>query len=243
MNRTAFFEAIRPAFGGKLSTPQVQGMEALLNAGDGLPLHHMAHVMAHVRRETGGYMAPIKETVMPYHVDKNPSDAAVIARLDKAFASGKLPWVNTTYWRDGWFGRGQIQLTHEANYRRFGITNASDALKPDVSARVAVEGMREGKFTGRKLGEYTFPAALDNPPASNPRRIVNGQDGSDAEVAGFHRQFAAALEKAEWGEDDPIFADPGFTPKPVADSPAPDSDTKSLWANLLTALWGIVRGR
>lgn len=235
MNRPAFFEAIRPHFGGKLSTPQVQGMEALLDAGADLPLHHMAHVLAQVRRETGGYMAPIKETVMPHHVDKTPSDATVIARLDKAFAAGKMPWVRLPYWREGWFGRGQIQLTHEANYRRFGITNPDDALRPDVSARVAVEGMRHGKFTGRELGDFEFPAALDAPPDANPRRIVNGKDGSDAEVAGFHRQFAAALDASGWGRP--------LSPTPVDFSPAPDPVAKGFWASLFTALLGIIKGR
>ena len=109
MNRETFYNAIRPAFGGSLSQPQVDGMDALLHEGRNLPLHHMAHVLAHVRRETGGYMAPIKETVMPSHKDKNPSDAEVIRRLDAAFAKGRLGAVKTPYWRTGWFGRGQIQ--------------------------------------------------------------------------------------------------------------------------------------
>jgi predicted chitinase len=214
MNREAFFNAIRPAFGGSLSASQVAGMNALLDAGPGLPLHHMANVLAQVRRETGGYMFPIKETVMPSHKDKTPSDATVIARLDKAFAAGKLKWVKTPYWRDGWFGRGQIQLTHKANYAKFGITRPEDALRPEVSARIAVRGMVEGMFTGRKLADYAFPAALDAPPAQNPRRIVNGQDGSDREVAGFHRQFAAALEEAGWGTA------PQRPPEPAPEAPA-----------------------
>jgi predicted chitinase len=227
MNRDTFFKAIRPAF-RSLNVRQVEGMEALLDAGHSLPLHHMANVLAQVRRETGGHMAPIKETVMPSHKDKNPPDAEVIRRLDRAFAAGKLKWVKTPYWRDGWFGRGQIQLTHKANYAKFGITNPDDAMRPDVSARVAVRGMSEGLFTGKKLADYAFPAALDAPPKQNPRRIVNGQDGSDAEVAGFHRQFAAALEKAGW---EPASAAPEAPPvhertdqepikKPVSAPPA-----------------------
>ncbi len=203
MNEAAFFAAIRPAFGNKLSQPHVDGMKAILEAAADNGVtdpHHVAHILAHVRRETGGYMSPIKETVMPSHKDKNPSDAEVIRRLDRAFASGKLTWVKKPYWRDGEFGRGQIQLTHASNRAKFGIKNRDDLLKLPVSARVAVVGMRDGLFTGKKLADYTFPAALDAPPKSNPRRIVNGQDGSDAEVAKFHRQFYAALAKAGWGD-------------------------------------------
>jgi hypothetical protein len=225
MNREAFYNAIRPAFGGRLSQPQVDGMDALLHEGRNLPLHHMAHVLAHVRRETGGYMAPIKETVMPRHKDKNPSDAEVIRRLDVAFAKRQLSGVKAPYWREGWFGRGQIQITHEKNYRKFGLSHPDQALSPLISARIAVRGMVEGMFTGRKLSDYSFPDALDAPPDHNPRRIVNGKDGSDKEVAGHHRQFAAALQAAGWGGSEP----------------APVSTTNPLGplARLLAALLGM----
>ena len=196
MNRTIFFNHLRKSkdiFGSTLSQATVTGIESILDAGSSLPIHHLANVLAQVYRETGGYMAPIKETVMPSHKDKNPSDAEVIRRLDNAYAKGQLTWVKTPYWGKGAFGRGQIQLTHEDNYRKFGITSYADALKPEVSARVAVEGMSKGMFTGKKLSDYNFPAALDAPPKLNPRRIVNGPDGSDAEVARNHRAFYSAL--------------------------------------------------
>jgi hypothetical protein len=235
MIRQAFFNAIRPAFGGKLTAAQVDGMNALLDHGRDLPLHHIAHVMAHVRRETGGYMSPIKETVMPSHKDKHPSDAEVIRRLDAAFKAGKLKWVKTPYWRDGYFGRGQIQVTHRANYDKFGIKNPDDALRPDVSAKVAINGMRNGLFTGKRLGDYTFPDDLDNPPKTNPRRIVNGQDGSDAEVARFHREFAAALVAAEWGGIASVSDHVKETPKTEHD--APNVLTKpSFWAGIIAAI-------
>lgn len=233
MKRQAFFDAIRPAF-GSLNAKQIEGMEALLNAGHGLPLHHMANVLAQVRRETGGYMFPIKETVMPHHKDKNPNDAEVIRRLDRAFAAGKLKWVKTPYWRDGWFGRGQIQLTHKANYAKFGISNPDDAMRPHISAHVAVAGMRDGLFTGRKLADYNFPTDLDAPPKQNPRRIVNGPDGSDAEVARFHREFAAALQAAGWGAR-PAQENPA--PKPRITDDIPPAGWVAGIGALLYAVW------
>ena len=223
MKPEAFFAAIRPAFHGKLSQRQVEGMSALLEAGHDLPLHHMANVLAQVRRETGGGMYPIKETVMPHHRDQNPSDATVIARLDKAFKAGKLKWVKTPYWRDGAFGRGQIQITHAKNYRKFGIENPEEALKPAVSARIAVTGMRDGMFTGRKLADFEFPADLGAPVSRNPRRIVNGNDGSDAEVARFHMAFAEALDAAGWGKG--VHTAHTHAAKPIG-----------LWAALVRAL-------
>jgi predicted chitinase len=149
-------------------------------------------------------MLPIKETVFPSHKNKNPSDATVIARLDKAFAKGQLPWVKTPYWRDGWFGRGHIQLTHRHNYEKMAertgkplLEKPSLMLDPWVSAEVAVIGMAEGLFTRRKLADYQFPDALELPPAINPRRIINGPDGTDAKVADYHRKYYNALRLAE----------------------------------------------
>jgi predicted chitinase len=212
MKRKTFFAALRARnsglFGTSLSTPQVQGIEALLDAGRALPLHHMANVLAQVYHETGGGMYPIKETVMPWHKNKKPSDATVIGRLDRAYAKGQLTWVKSAYWRGGAFGRGQLQITHDYNYDKFGITNYAEALRLDVSARIAVEGMRDGMFTGKKLADFNFPQDLDNPPRTNPRRIVNGADGSDDKVRTHHMVFAAALEAAGWQQE------PAATPVP-----------------------------
>lgn len=210
METQQFFDAIRDLFGGRLNAAQVQGMEALLRAAiaEGVTdPHHVADILAQVKHETGGYMLPIKETVMPSHKDKNPSDATVIARLNKAYASGRMPWVNVSYWRDGGFGRGPIQLTHWENYekmgRRLGVDlrgNPDLALDPDIGARIAVVGMKEGLFTGRKLADYRFPDALDADPGQHPRRIVNGRDGTDDEIARNHRAFYAALMQAGWSD-------------------------------------------
>lgn len=212
MDRGKFFAALRArdsgVFGTSLSQAQVEGTEAILNAclRHGVTdAHHVAHILAHVYHETGGHMLGIKETVYASHKDKNPSDAAVISRLEAAWKSGKLPWVKTPYWRDGWFGRGPIQITHRDNYAKFerilGVPltkNPSLALDPKVGSDIAVIGMRDGLFTGKKLSGYTFPAALNAASDNHPRRIVNGKDGTDAKVSGYHRAFHKALADAGW---------------------------------------------
>lgn len=206
MNRSDLFTAIRPAFGGQLSAPQVLGIEVLLDeaAASGVTsAHHVAEILAQVRKETGDHMSPIKETVMPFHKNKNPSDEEVIRRLDQAWAKGQLPWVKAPYWRDGAFGRGPVQITHWDNYGRLGRAigvnlraNPSLALDPKIGAKIAVIGMRDGLFRKHKLADYTFPDCLTAKPPNHPRRIINGEDGTDATVSRYHRQFHAALTAA-----------------------------------------------
>ena len=233
MIREKFFSVLRARssslFGNSLTQRQQDGVGALLDAGHALPMHHMANVLAQVYHETGRGMYPIKETVFPWHKDKHPTDADVIRRLDRAFAAGKLPWVKSPYWRGGAFGRGQIQITYAGNYAKFGITNFDDALKLDVSARIAVEGMACGMFTGKKLADYDFPIDLCNPPRSHPRRIVNGADGSDGNVRTYHLAFAAALEVAGWQP----------SALEVAPSAAP---TSGLWVRILGLLASLIKG-
>jgi len=257
MQSDAFFAAIRAAFGNRLSQPQVDGMQAILDAARAAKVtdaHHVAHILGHVRRETGGYMSPIKETVMPSHKNKNPTDAEVIQRLERAWARGKLPWVKKPYWRDGAFGRGPIQITHWRNYEKIGQAIGIDlrgkpdlAMTPTIGGKIAVIGMRDGLFTGKKLADYSFPAALDAAPSKNPRRIVNGKDGSDAEVAKFHRQFHAALVKAGWSESASVpVKEAAVKPKSVpapkrsaeAKKPAPVSKIKETGAGAAGGLLG-----
>lgn len=234
MDKPVFYDKLRQSkviFPPALSTRQVEGMEALLNTGMelNLPTHHMANILANVYRETGGGMYPIKETVYPSHKDQNPSDATVIKRLDTAFAKGQLTWVKTPYWRDGAFGRGQIQITHWDNYKKLGDmigvdlrSNPSLALQPRVSAAIAIIGMSTGAFTGKKLSDYVFPRDLDNPPKTNSRRIVNGEDGSDAEVAKSHRAFYNALVAAGYGHEAPP------APTPAPDQPPAAQRTRTV---------------
>ena len=224
MNRTIFYDVLREpggVFGSRLTQPQVKGTQALLDSMQRNTVtdpHHAANILAQVYHETGTYMLPIKETVMPHHKDKNPSDATVIRRLDTAWKNGRLPWVKAPYWRDGWFGRGPIQTTHERNYlamgKRLGIPlrdKPDMLLKPSHGADSAVVGMMEGIYTGRKLSDYTFPDALDAPWRDHPRRIVNGKDGTDAKIARYHRDFHRALVAAGWDDD------------PLAESAVPDA--------------------
>lgn len=254
MNRAAFFASVRSrtsgVFGGSLSAQQVQGTEAILDACQKYRVtdkHHVANILAQVFHETGGYMLPIKETVMPSHKDKNPSDGTVIKRLDTAYAKGQLKWVKTPYWRDGWFGRGPIQTTHERNYQKVGkaigvdlVKDRNRILEPSIGAASAVVGMRDGLYTGKKLADFNFGkelAAVDGGGQFGPRRIVNGVDGTDKKIAAYHRAFYAALTAA--GFDGKAAPAPAPIPMPKP-APAPPVATAKPVTGTAAAAGGII---
>lgn len=192
-----FFDYVRRApFGGRLSKSQVEGMERLLRhwdvegTGDD---RHLAYLLASIFHETGGRMQPVRETFAT-------SDAQAIRRLDAAWAAGRLPQVRVPYWRKGWFGRGDLQVTHETNYRKVGreigvdlVEKPGRMLDGDVSARAAIISMREGLFSrGHMFAKY-FNATADDPEGA--RRIVNGTDKARL-IAGYHRAFLDSIKAA-----------------------------------------------
>ena len=131
INRAVFTSYIRKApFGNRISQAQLDGTNDVLDYWEANHQYEdhrwLAYILATNFHETGGYMLPIKETVYPSHKDKNPSDKEVIRRLDNAFKSGRLKGVKTPYWRNGYFGRGRVQITHKENYQKFGIADNVD---------------------------------------------------------------------------------------------------------------------
>ena len=191
MNRAVFFDAIRPMFGG-LSTDQVRGLEILLAAVDGLPVRHQAYVLATAYHETAATMQPVRETLAK-------TDAEAARRLERAWKAGKLSWVKTPYWRADngkyWIGRGYVQLTHKVNYERAGkrmgvdlVADPSAAMSPMLAARIIVQGMSEGWFTGVKMSDCATYRDM--------RKVVNGMDKADL-IAGHAAKFETALLEAE----------------------------------------------
>ncbi len=203
MDATTFFAYARRApFGGRLTQGQIDGMNALFRCWDSHKIpapdkRHLAYILASVFHETGGRMVPVRETFAS-------TDAGAIAALDKAYKAGRLGQVSKPYWRKGangkaYFGRGDIQLTHEENYKVLGeridvdlVGNPSLALDLDISAEIAIVGMLEGLFTGKKLTDY-FNLKKDDPVGA--RAVVNGRDKAKL-IAGYYQSFLDALEAA-----------------------------------------------
>lgn len=202
----AFFEAVRPMFGGSLTQSQVDGFNVIFEAWRKVgnrDIRHLAYILATAYHETARTMQPVRETLAK-------TDAKAKEILTKAWKAGKLPWVKYDYWSSGWFGRGFVQLTHKENYVKAGeklgidlVSDPSKAMIPEVSALILIRGMQEGWFTGRKLsGAGGFLEA---------RGVVNGTDKA-GQIATYANAFLSALEAAE-------AASP--PPKPVT-PPAPE---------------------
>lgn len=220
MDKVIFFNEVRPLFFGKLSPTQVSGMENILTAWDtwGIPnTNFLAKVLATAKWETGGAMVPVKETQRPSDIQP-PSDATVIKRLDTAFAKDQLTWVKKPYWREGWFGRGLVQLTHADNYRgniRMEVlkefqcdifTHPALTLRPDISAFILVKGMVNGWFTGKALDDFIdYVDESDEEDLKEymgARKIINGVDRA-REIGLLALGFERALKKAGYAQPMP----------------------------------------
>lgn len=93
-------------------------------------------------------------------------------------------------------GRGFVQITGRNNYtnwsKKLGIDlvgNPEEAEKPEIAARILVQGMKEGSFTGKKLADYIGGGKQD---FEGARRIVNGTDKAGT-FAATARKILAVL--------------------------------------------------
>lgn len=188
--REAFFAEARRRF-GRLSQAQVDGINTILAAAEGRQISHVAYILATAWHETAKTMQPVRETLAA-------TDRQAVARLDQAWKAGKLGSVKIPYWRYDdtgrtWLGRGYVQLTHRTNYAKAAALVSADllgdpslAMRPDIAAKILVEGCTAGIFTGKRLSDY-LPGDY-----VGARRVVNGTDKAQA-IAAYAVAFEAAL--------------------------------------------------
>jgi len=209
MDHAKFFAAVRTSlFSGRLSTNQVNGMEAILVEWQAKPFDQrwLAYVLATAYHETDNTMCAISENL-------NYSTSGLLATFGKYFtpaqasAYARQPEriANRAYANrmgngseasgDGWRyrGRGLAQITGHDNYLKYGIADHPDlALDPTKAVEILFDGMINGRFTGRKLADYFSGTATDWVGA---RKIINGTDRA-ADIAVYAKKFLAALEAA-----------------------------------------------
>lgn len=192
-NPQAFFTDLRAGLlGPTLTENEVSGCNAILEAGAGLPVSHVAYMLATAWHETASTMQPITEF---------GGNAYFFRRYDIAGANPALARrLGNTQPGDGvkFRGRGYVQITGRANYaraeREIGVPLTADpdlALQAPIAAKIMRRGMTEGWFTGRKLSDYLpdhYPEA---------RRIINGMDRAQ-DIAGYAVKFERALRAGGW---------------------------------------------
>jgi putative chitinase len=102
-------------------------------------------------------------------------------------------------------GRGYVQLTWKANYRRASdecgvdlLSYPDKALDPAIAAKIMREGMTEGWFTGKGFSRYlpAFGRATSQQYAQ-ARYIINGTDKAQ-QIAAHAKQFEDALVAGGW---------------------------------------------
>lgn len=199
MDRSIFFDRVRSnLFSGKLSQPQVDGLNTVLDAVEAAnwPIPYSAYALATDFHETNKTMQPIQEYGGTAYYTKlydvkgqNPA---------RAVANGNTqPGDGAKY-----CGRGYVQLTWKNNYAKAGkaigvdlVANPHLAMVPANAARIMIEGMEQGWFTGLKLADYLSGGKKDY---VNARKIINGLDKAQL-VAGYAQKFEAALVAAGAG--------------------------------------------
>lgn len=196
--RKKFFAGYRDHF-GPLNQVLVDAQEPLIDeieqdqrfegAQDArTPRRKLAYCLATFKWETAHTMRPI---------DEYGSDSYFNKRYGPGTAVGKR--LGNTQSGDGarFHGRGFVQLTGRANYKRAGdflavdlLTHPERAKELGYAYRIASEGMIEGWFTGKKLSHFFKDGAL--PDWVNARKIINGLDKAER-IAEIARKFDEIL--------------------------------------------------
>jgi putative chitinase len=199
-DKSRFFHSVRESrlFNGRLSTEQVEGMEAILDAMAGQPISHIAYVLATAYHETGGDITPNVES-LNYSVQglidtfgRHRISRADAQRLGRKPGEGRLSverqrqigniiyggkWgldnLGNTQPNDGWLyrGRGMDHCTGRRNYAAVGAALGVPLLtNPDLllDTKTAARAIVSGMQTGR----YTGRSLSQILPAARPAGLA-----------------------------------------------------------------------
>lgn len=175
------FAAVRKL--GGLNQTQVDSINAILKRMAGMPVQHVAYVLATAWHEARFEPQP------EWGLGKKH-------RYGKPSKYGQAP-----------YGRGLVQLTWDRNYewadKRLGLNGAllkdfNLALRPNIAADILVFGMLEAAFAsnGKPLSHYG-PKADGSFDYVRARQTVNVLDKAE-QIAGHARKFEVALRDGGW---------------------------------------------
>lgn len=173
MNHRVFFGHIRETvFAGHIRQSQVDGLARILDYREAeytaMRDDAFAYLLATATWESGRTMQPVRE------------------------AGGTRYLRSKPYYP--WYGRGLVQVTWEANYRKFDVENPDDMLHWPNALNAIFKGMTDGIFTGRKLSDYFSSQRRD---FVHAREIINGLDRARI-IASIATSYFHALEEADF---------------------------------------------
>ncbi len=153
-----------------------------------------------------GTIAAIKAECQKQEIGLPQQIAYVLATVEWETAHTFEP-VREAFWKDEewrrnnlskyypYYGRGYVQLTWKANYRKYaqilGIDLVNDpdlALEPQTALVILVHGFKHGTFTGKKLTDYINAQGINFIEA---RRCINGLNKAE-EIAALAENFLKA---------------------------------------------------
>jgi len=211
IDRKVFFKQYRQRLDSHLTQDEVEAIGAfldLLEDDHRIPtVQEKAYVLATVFHETNQTFKPVKEAYW----------------LSEGWREHNLRYYP-------WYGRGFVQLTWEANYRKMTkklgfdlLTNPDKAMDFVIAYHILVVGMVDGDFTRHALAD--FWEGPDQYDYTGARRIVNGTDKQNT-IAGYAFAFEDILEASlKVAVPDP--------------EPVPKESEESLWVKLVKAIQGM----
>ncbi|GAA3962544.1 hypothetical protein [Mucilaginibacter dorajii] len=184
------YDAIRPMFGGHLSQRQIDGIETILKAAIDAGItdnRKTAYMLGTVFHECAKTMQPITEFGKGAGHDYGK-------KLKMNNGPGhRIPYTGPDKL---YYGRGYVQLTWFENYENMGyllhiplLENPELALDPPTAAKIMINGMTAGLFTGKGFDKYFTATTTD---WVNARKIINGLDHAEA-IAGYAQAFYKGL--------------------------------------------------
>ncbi len=194
INRKKFFDGYRATF-GTLTQDLVNAIEFLLGSIEkdtrfgttDVDRRQIAYCLATFKWETAHTMSPIDEhgTVARFNKLYGPQTKVGKMLGNKQAGDGAL-----------FHGRGYVQLTGRTNYTRAKnltgtdlLTDPDKAKDPALAYEIAIQGMKDGWFTGRKLDRFIKTGLTD---FENARTIINGHDQAP-KIADLARRFSDIL--------------------------------------------------